>query len=154
MSTRSRLVNIVTVPISFWLISGWAALMSSAGFEVHAISSPGPLADEYSRVQKIPLHPVPMARRISPLSDLVSLARLLATIKRLRPRVVQAGTPKAGLLGMIAAYFLRVPICVYYIHGLPLLTSRGIQRLVLLTTERLACAMATHVVCVSYSIRD
>ena len=153
MSTRPRLVNIVTVPISFWLIRGWAALMSSAGFDVHAISSPGPLADEYSREQNVPVHPVPMARRISPWSDLVCLARLVATLKRLRPRVVQAGTPKAGLLGMIAAYFLRVPIRVYYIHGLPMLTARGLQRLILLTTERLACAMATHVVCVSHSIR-
>jgi lipopolysaccharide/colanic/teichoic acid biosynthesis glycosyltransferase len=154
MSTRSRLVNIVTVPISFWLVRGQAALMSSAGFEVHAISSPGPLADEYSRAQNVPVHPVPMARRISPLSDLVSLARLVATLKRLEPRVVQAGTPKAGLLGMIAAYFLRVPIRVYYIHGLPILTARGLQRLILRATERLACAMATDVVCVSHSIRS
>ena len=153
MSTPSRLVNVVTVPISFWLIRGHAAVMSSAGFDVHAISSPGPQADEYSRDQNVPVHPVPMARRIAPWSDLVSLARLVATLKRLRPRLVQAGTPKAGLLGMIAAHFLRVPIRIYYLHGLPMLTAQGLQRLILRTTERLACAMATHVVCVSHSIR-
>ena len=143
----------VTVPMSFWLIRGHAALMQSAGFDVHAISSPGVLADEYSRDQNVPVHPVPMARRIAPWSDLISLARLVATLKRLKPRLVQAGTPKAGLLGMIAAYFLRVPIRVYYLHGLPMLTAQGLQRLILRTTERLACAMATHVVCVSHSIR-
>ena len=153
MSTPARLVNIVTVPISFWLIRGQAALMSSAGFEVHAISSPCALADEYSRAHNVPVHPVLMARRMNPWADLVSLARLVATLKRLEPRVVQAGTPKAGLLGMIAAYFLRVPIRVYYIHGLPVLTARGLQRLILSTTERLACSMATHVLCVSHSIR-
>ena len=153
MKTTPRLVNLVTVPISFWLVRGQAALMASAGFEVHAISSPGTLADEYSREQNVPLHPVPMARKIAPWSDLVSLLRITATLRRLKPRVVQAGTPKAGLLGMIAAYFLRVPVRVYYVHGLPMLTARGLKALLLHTTERLACTMATHVVCVGPSIR-
>jgi lipopolysaccharide/colanic/teichoic acid biosynthesis glycosyltransferase len=154
MSTRPRLVQMVTVPISFWLIRGHAALMSSVGFDVHAISSPGTLADEYSRDENVPVHPVPMARRIAPWSDLVSLVRLVATLKRLKPRVVQAGTPKAGLLGTIAAYFLRVPVRVYYVRGLPMLTAHGPVRFILRTTERLACAAATHVVCVSRSVRD
>ena len=145
MSTRSRLVTIVTVPISFWLTRGHAAVQRSAGFDVHAISSPGTLADEYSRAQNVPVHPVSMARRIAPWSDLISLARLAAMLNRLKPRVVQAGTPKAGLLGMSAAYFLQVPIRVYYIHGLPMLTARGLKRLILRLSERLACAMATHV---------
>jgi lipopolysaccharide/colanic/teichoic acid biosynthesis glycosyltransferase len=153
MSMSPRLVQVVTVPISFWLIRGHAALISRAGFEVHAISSPGPLADEYSRDQSVPVHPVRMERRIAPGSDLVSLVRLVATLRRLKPRAVQAGTPKAGLLGMIAAYFGRVPIRIYYVHGLPMLTAHGVLRLILRTAERLACAAATHVVCVSHSIR-
>lgn len=154
MTARPRLVHLVTVPLTFRLLEGHAALMSKAGFEVHAISSPGPLADEYSRVTGIQVHAVSMARRIAPWSDLVSLVRLYSTLKRLRPGLVQAGTPKAGLLGTIAAYLLRVPVRVYYVHGLPVLTARGVRRLILRATERLACATATHVVCVSRSIRN
>jgi hypothetical protein len=60
--------------MSFCLIRGHAAIKRRAGFDVHAISSPGTLADEYSRDQNVPVHPVPMARRIAPWSDLVSLA--------------------------------------------------------------------------------
>jgi glycosyltransferase involved in cell wall biosynthesis len=153
MSTRPRLVKIVTVPLSFQLGQGHAAVMSRAGFEVHAVSSPGPLADQYSRYEKVPVHPVPMARRIAPLSDVVSFVRLCRTIRRLRPAVVQAGTPKAAVLGTLAAYLLRVRTRVYYVHGLPMLTAKGLMRRILFAVERLTCSAATHIVCVSPSIR-
>jgi len=153
MSPRPRLVKIVTVPLSFQLGQGHAAVMTGAGFEVHAVSSPGPLADEYSQYEQVPVHPVPMARRIAPWSDLVSFVRLCRTLRRLRPSVVQSGTPKAAVLGTLAAYLLRVRVRVYYVHGLPMLTARGVMRRVLFAVERLTCSAATHIVCVSPSIR-
>ena len=153
MSGRPRLVKIVTVPLSFSLGQGHAAVMTGAGFEVHAVSSPGPLADAYSRCERVPVHPVPMARRIAPWSDLVSFVRLLRTLIRLRPSVVQAGTPKAAVLGTLAAYLLRVRVRIYYVHGLPMLTATGALRRILFAVERLTCRAATHIVCVSPSIR-
>jgi glycosyltransferase involved in cell wall biosynthesis len=153
MTTRPTLVNILTDPMSFWLIQGHARLMSRAGFDVHMISSPGELAEQSSAREGAGFHPVSMARRIAPWRDLGSLGRLCATLRRLKPQVVVAGTPKAGLLGTIAAWVLRVPVRIYYVHGLPLLTARGVRRHILRATERLACAAATHVVCVSPSMR-
>ena len=153
MSARPRLVKIVTVPLSFSLGQGHAAVMAGAGFEVHAVSSPGPLADAYSQHERVPVHPVPMARRIAPWSDLVSFVRLLRTLMRLRPSVVQAGTPKAAVLGTLAAYLLRVRVRIYYVHGLPMLTATGALRRILFAVERLTCRAATHIVCVSPSIR-
>jgi glycosyltransferase involved in cell wall biosynthesis len=153
MSARPRLVKIVTVPLSFQLVEGHAAMMTRAGFEVHAVSSPGRLADDYSRHEQVPVHPVPMARRIAPWSDLVSFVRLLRTLRRLQPSVVQAGTPKAAVLGTLAASLLRVRVRVYYVHGLPMLTARGVLRRILFAVERLTCRAATHIICVSPSIR-
>jgi glycosyltransferase involved in cell wall biosynthesis len=153
MSARPRLVKIVTVPLSFHLGRGHAAQFAKAGYEVHAVSSPGSLADEYSREEQVPLHPVPMARRIKPLADLVSFVRLYRTLKQLRPTVVQSGTPKAAVLGTLAAFLLRVRVRVYYVHGLPVLTAKGALRPVLLAVERMTCSAATHVICVSQSIR-
>ena len=153
MTTRPTLVYMVTDPMSFWLIQGHARLVSRAGFDVHMISSPGELAERSSAREGAGFHPVSMARRIAPWSDLGSLVRLYATLKRLNPQVVVAGTPKAGLLGTIAAWALRVPVRIYYVHGLPLLTARGLRHHILRVTERIACAAATHVVCVSPSMR-
>jgi glycosyltransferase involved in cell wall biosynthesis len=95
-----------------------------------------------------------MGRRITPARDLLALARLYRLFRRLRPEIVHAHTPKGGLLGTLAARLARVPICVYHIRGLPFMGAAGARRALLTCTERLACAMADRVLCVSHSIRD
>jgi len=55
---------------------------------------------------------------------------------------------------MIAAFLAGVPVRVYTIHGLPFVTSRGLRRLILTATERVACALASQVLCVSESVRE
>src|ERR687896_1227869 len=134
MPALPTLVHILTDPMSFWLVQGQGKLMSRTGFDVHMISSPGAFAEEQCRTERVRFHPVPMARRIAPWADLVSLVRLCGTLFRLRPQVVLAGTPKAGFLGMLAAWMLRVPIRIYYLHGLPVLTASGIRRTILRAT--------------------
>jgi glycosyltransferase involved in cell wall biosynthesis len=154
MNTRQpRFVQIVTVPLSFWLVRGQADAIAKAGFEVHAVSSPGGQLTQHGAAEHVTVHAVPMARRVAPWSDFVSLLRLTFTLARIWPDVVQAGTPKAALLGTLAAWFLRVRTRIYYVHGLPLLTARGLSRWILLATEKLTCATATHVICVSHSVR-
>jgi len=80
-----------------------------------------------------------MKRRISPLSDLPALWRLWRIVRRYRPDIVHAHTPKAGLLGMLAAWLALARVRVYTIHGLPLLTRTGWQFHVLRLAETLAC---------------
>jgi hypothetical protein len=92
-----------------------------------------------------------MDRDIWPAADLKSLARLVGQLRRLTPTLVNAGTTKGGLLGMIAARLAGVPVRIYTLHGLRLATTRGWKRGVLEWTERLAAACAHRVVCVSPS---
>jgi glycosyltransferase involved in cell wall biosynthesis len=95
-----------------------------------------------------------MDREIAPLRDLIALHRLVRVIKRVRPDVVNAGTPKAGLLGMLASRIASVPARVYVLRGLRLETTSGLKRQILKTTERIASACAHQVVCVSDSMRQ
>ncbi|MFD1731409.1 glycosyltransferase [Deinococcus malanensis] len=101
----------------------------------------------------VPL-PVPMHREINPRADLKSLVQMYRTLRRFRPTVTNVGTPKAGLIGGLAAVAARVPLRVYTLHGLRLETARGVKRQLLSLTERLALACAHRVVCVSPSLRD
>ena len=127
--------------------------MSSLGYEVGAISSPGALLDAFAEREGIAAHPIAMARRITPVSDLVSLGRLWRLLRRIRPQIVHAHTPKGGLLGTLAAWLAGVPVRIYHIHGLPFLTAR-IQRRLLHQVERTSCRLAVQVYCVSRSVRD
>jgi glycosyltransferase involved in cell wall biosynthesis len=61
---------------------------------------------------------------------------------------VHAGTPKASLLGMLAAWAARVPVRIYAVKGLRLETALGWKRRLLRLTERITAACATRVFCV------
>src|SRR5215813_2588394 len=123
------------------------------GFEVHALSSPGEPLDAFGRALEIDVHPARMPRRITPLVDLMAVRQIVRVIRRVRPSIVDAHTPKGGLLAMIAAALCRVPVRIYHQHGLPLMTATGPKRLILRWTERTACRLAHQVICVSESVR-
>jgi glycosyltransferase involved in cell wall biosynthesis len=125
-------------------------------FEVHAVSSPGPILSGLAQSgdAAIAVHPVPMERQPRPLQDLISLWRLLRLMRRVRPQIVHAHTPKAGLLGMIAASLAGVKIRLYTVHGLPLETRRGKWRRILEMAETATCRLATQVYAVSHSLEQ
>jgi lipopolysaccharide/colanic/teichoic acid biosynthesis glycosyltransferase len=148
-----RLLHITTVPQTLGFFVGQVARAKSKGFEVHALSSPGPSLAEFGERARVNVHALPMARRITPLCDLVSLWRLRGVLRRLRPDIVHGHTPKGGLLAMIAAWTCGVPVRIYHVHGLPMVTATGLKRLLLRWSEKVSCKLAGQVYCVSESVR-
>jgi lipopolysaccharide/colanic/teichoic acid biosynthesis glycosyltransferase/glycosyltransferase involved in cell wall biosynthesis len=143
----------ITDPMSTRLLRGQLAYLREAGFAVALLSSPGEDARRMAADEGAALVEVPMAREISPLRDLAALLAIVRALRRMRPDVVNAGTAKAGLLVTLAAWLVRVPSRVYTLRGLRLETTRGPLRALLWTLERLTCALAHRVVCVSPSLR-
>ena len=94
-----------------------------------------------------------MTRKISPLRDLVALARLFYAFLRERPLIVHSHTPKAGLLAMMAAKAAGVPNRIHTVAGLPLMEAKGLKRLLLLMAERLTYACTTHILANSEGLR-
>jgi glycosyltransferase involved in cell wall biosynthesis len=149
-----RVLHVTTIPTSLMFLDGQSSFMREHGIELFAVSSPGADLDAWSHRERVPTFDVPMARRITPLADLVALARLIGVIRRVRPDIVHAHTPKGGLLGTLAAAACGVPTRIYHMRGLPMTTARGFRRFLLATTERVASRAATHVLCVSQSLRE
>ncbi len=118
--------------------------MMAEGFEVMAVSSDGPEVDSLLQ-EGITHRVVRMTRTIAPLSDLVALIKLVSVIRTFKPDIVHTHTPKAGLLGMLAAWICRVPIRLHTVAGLPLMERRGFVRAVLVLTEKITYACATAV---------
>lgn len=128
--------------------------LQAAGFKPILVSSPGEQLWRMSRDTGAEYAAIPMNRKIAPFSDLVSLFRLCRLIRKVRPTIIDAGTPKAGLLVGIAAWFMGVRCRIYTLHGLRIETTTGLKRILLATTERIACACAHKVICVSPSLRQ
>jgi len=85
-------------------------------------------------------------------SDLRAFVQWLKVLRKLRPEAVNVGTPKAGLLGGMAAAITRVPRRIYVIRGLRIEGTRGLLCALLWLTECLTIACATDVVVVSASV--
>ena len=60
--------------------------------------------------------------------------------------MVHSMTPKAGLLCMMAGWLTRVPVRVHTFTGLVWPTSSGLKRKILMLTDKLTCACATHII--------
>ncbi len=153
MSAPIRLMLMTTAPVTLTaFFRRHVRRLVQVGFEVHAVSSPGTLLEDFANGCGVPTHGVKMQRRPDPARDMVSLARLYALMRRVRPQVVHAHTPKAGLLGMAAAKAACIPARLYTVHGLPLLTRSGPLRRILEIAERISVRLSTRTYAVSHSV--
>jgi glycosyltransferase involved in cell wall biosynthesis len=143
----------ITHPQTCLTLTGRIRALAGAGFRVTLVSSPGELLYRTAAREGANAIALPMRRGIAPFADLLSLARLCGLVRRLRPDLVEFSSPKAGLLGSIAALLAGVPARIYMLRGLKLDTASGIKRRVLLQAERTAAACSQVVLCNSESLR-
>ncbi len=148
-----RLVHVLTVADSLRFLRGQPRFMRERGYETHVVCGDGPLLSRFADAEGATAHPIAMERRVTPAADLRTVAKLARLLRRLRPDVVHAQTPKGGLLGTMAARVARAPRVLYHMRGLPHQGAAGLMRRVLWTTERTACGLADHVICQSHSLR-
>ncbi len=146
-----RIAYVVTVDQSVKLIEGQIAFLARNGFEVDVICSPGQRLEAMRQTVVTPW-PIEMKREIAVTGDVIALWRLWRLFRRLRPEIVVAGTPKAGLLGTVAARLAGTPNVQYMLHGLRFETAAGMKRRVLLSAEWIACHVADSIRCVSESL--
>lgn len=149
-----RIVIGVTAPASLGLLTGLPEFLARQGWDVHVVCAPGETLDRLVGTSGVTTHSLPMARTPSPLSDAKGLLRWLRLLRRVRPDIVLLGTPKASLLGLLAAWLVRVPARIYHVRGLRMETTRGVFRTLLSFLERLSFAAATSAIAVSPSLRD
>ncbi len=97
---------------------------------------------------------VPMKREISLLSDIGSLCRIWFLLKLIRPVLTNMSTPKMGLIGGLAAWIAGVPHRIYTLRGLRYETAESWKRKLLIFCEKIACACAHRVICISRSVRQ
>jgi glycosyltransferase involved in cell wall biosynthesis len=154
MSRRPRILFAVTAAISCGFYRRKLANLRDAGFDVLMMSSPGEQLETISKSEGAIPVALAMEREISPIKDLVSLWRFYRVLKEIKPDLVDVSTPKAGLLGSLAAMLARVPCRVYTLRGLRLETATGLRRTLLWVAEWISCACAQRVMPVSESLRQ
>jgi glycosyltransferase involved in cell wall biosynthesis len=149
-----KILRITTVPISLkYLLKGQLSFMQENGFEVLAVSAEGKERIDVMQQERVSHIIVPMTRAITPIQDFICLFKLIGVITKFKPDIVHTHTPKAGLLGMVAAFFCSVPLRMHTVAGLPLMEANGLKRKVLIFTEWLTYLFASRVYPNSYGLK-
>lgn len=144
---KKKIIRSVTVPQSIGFFEEVMMRLKEDGYEVVVVTSPGEVLDDFKqRHPKEKTIEVPMERRISLTKDIKSLWRMIKVMRKEKPYMVHSMTPKAGLLTMIAGWLTGVPVRVHTFTGLVWPTEKGIKRKILMATDWLTCACATHVI--------
>lgn len=141
----TKLIRAVTASQSIGFFEPIVPDLQAKGYEVVSVSSPGPEV-QHLREMGVKCIEVSMERHISLSKDIVSLWKLIKVFRKEKPDIVHSMTPKAGMLCMLAAWICRVPVRIHTFTGLVWPTASGLKRKILMATDWLTCACATHVI--------
>lgn len=143
---KPKIIRVCTVSNSISFVAGMIPDLTKE-YDVCVLSSPGEYWNYLERYgNSVKRLEVTMERHISPIRDLKSLFGLIRVFRKEKPTMVHSMTPKAGLLSMMAAWFCRVPVRVHTFTGLVFPTATGLTQKILILTDRITCACATHIV--------
>lgn len=151
---KHKLIRITTIPRSWGLIGGQMRYMEQAYQVIGVAAGDDQFADMVEKERPQRAIPINMTREFTPLKDIRSLLSMIALFRQENPFIVHTHTPKAGLIGMLAAWICRVPIRMHTVAGLPLLVSKGGKRKILEAVERLTYYCATRVYPNSFKMLD
>ena len=154
-SARTRVLKIVTVPITFeTILTGQMRFLNENGYDVTMVSANSAGIGALTAREGCPHQVVNFRRQISIWYDFLALVETLKLIRQLRPDVVHTQTPKAGFIGMLAAWLLGVPVRLHTVGGLPLLEKTGLMRWFLIQIERITYALTTRVFVNSFGLKQ
>lgn len=92
--------------------------LKNKGFDVCAAFTQGKFTD-FIRQKGIRVFNIPIARRINPVSDFISLLKLYKLIKKEKFDIVHTATSKAGFIGRLAAHLAKTPVIIHTVYELP-----------------------------------
>lgn len=149
-----KLIRITTVPLSLDKLLGNQLSFMNTYFSVTAISAEKHELERVAAKYGVSNYHVELTRAITPVQDLKALWKLYRFLKKEKPEIVHTHTPKAGLIGMMAAWLAGVPVKMHTVAGMPLLEATGLKRKVLNFTEKLTYFFADKVYPNSFVMKE
>jgi glycosyltransferase involved in cell wall biosynthesis len=151
-----KILRITTAPQAIRaFLTEQASLVANNGIDIILVSGEG--EEDWKKIKEstnVPTRVVKMARGISLFGDLKGLWDFIQLIRAEKPDIVHTMTPKAGLLGMLAARICNVPIRIHDVVGMVQQSKSGVLFYILDFMERLTYSCAQELIPNSFSLRD
>ena len=149
-----KLVLGITFPGSITLLKGQAKYFKSIGYSVFLLSPPEERITAYCQEEECIHVPINIARTINPIKDIFTLISLIKQLRRIRPDIVNVGTPKMGLLGTLASAAIGIKKIIYTCRGFRYEHEKGFTKWLLKTTEKVTALFAHTIFCISKSVQE
>lgn len=127
---KIKVCQVTTIPFAIrFLLLNQIKNLQKQDYDVSVVCSSGKWIKEIEQ-ENISVKPITMTRKMSPFLDLISLFRLIIYFNKEKFDIIHTSTPKAGLLGTLAAKICGVPIIIhsnlgFYFHkGTPWLKKK------------------------------
>src|SRR5574344_154065 len=150
---KKKLIVGITIPGSIGLLKGQMKYFSEHGYDACLLTQQNEKSLDYCKRENCKPLNVTIAREISLGQDIKTLFALIKLFRKEKPDIVNAGTPKMGLLGMMAAWWCRVPNRIYTCRGFRYEHETGKLRKILMACEWIAGACANRIICISPSVK-
>ena len=152
---KQKVIRVTTVPISMNILLRKQLQFMNEYFDVVGVCSRDEKHfQEVIQREGIRMIDIKLTRNFSPLSDLIALWRMILVFVREKPQVVHSHTPKAGLIAMLAARLVSVPVRLHTLAGLPLSEANGLKKHILRAAEKITGYCAHKVYPNSYGLKQ
>jgi glycosyltransferase involved in cell wall biosynthesis len=151
---KKKLVLGITDESSVTLIKGQLAYFKDLGYETYLLSPYSERSAKFCENEDCELLMINIEREISFWKDIKTLFQIIKILRSIKPDIINLGTPKVSLLGMIAARILCVERRIYTCRGFRFEHERGIKKKILIIVEKIISFFAHKIVCISKSVED
>ncbi|WP_026978335.1 glycosyltransferase [Flavobacterium tegetincola] len=149
-----RILFAISAPISIVLLKGQGKFNTSKGAKLFLATSYDEKYLPIIQEEGFEFKELKIEREIALFKDAKAVFAAIKIIKEVKPDVVNASTPKAGLIFMIACFFTRVKFPIFTLRGLRSATLIGFKGSIVRLTERISCNLAKKVVVIAPSLRE
>lgn len=149
-----KLVIGITAEGSVNLLRGQLKAFKEKGYKTYLLAPDSQRVQNFCKQEGCTHLHVDIEREISLISDLKVLFKIISFFREVRPDVINLGTPKVSLLGMIAGWLVGVKKRIYTCRGFRFEHEQGIKKNILVRMEKITSALAHQVVAISPSVQQ
>jgi glycosyltransferase involved in cell wall biosynthesis len=151
---NKKLIIGITAEGSVNLLTGQLAYFKNLGYDTYLLAPFSERAASFCEKEGCEHLILKISREISFFQDLKTLWQIYIIFKRIKPDIVNLGTPKISLLGMLVAAFLGVKKRIYTCRGFRFEHEKGFKKSILIGMEKLTVFLSHSVICISNSVQD
>lgn len=149
-----KLIVGITIPGSVGLLEGQLKYFKEQGFDTYLMAPKDDRSLMYCEKENCKLLEISIAREISLIADLKTLFQIIKILKTQKPDIVNFGTPKISLLGLLASKYCGIKNRIFTCRGFRFEHEEGFLQWLLKRMDAITAYCANTIICISPSVKD